>query len=147
MQENFFASSINGIVLTVLFDSCCLCFKSRCHAVLGSCEHGNFSWCVGARMCVYSTTVWPKYILCSQLNWKRAKVSEIRGEMLKTLLHRESLSVQLLRLDSNIISKSLNNTYLNIIKIFNKLFKKINIIESRNLEVTLTSKKGNFKCK
>ena len=32
--------------------------------------------------------------------------------------------VNVLRLDSNIKSKSLNNTYLNIIKIFNKLFKK-----------------------
>ena len=46
------------------------------------------------------------------------------------------------RLDSNIESKSLNNTNLNIIKIFNKLFLKINIIESRNLVVTLTIEKG-----
>ena len=46
------------------------------------------------------------------------------------------LSARLTRLDSNIKSKSLNNTYLNIIKIFNKLFKKINIIKSRNLVVT-----------
>ena len=45
------------------------------------------------------------------------------------------------RLDSNIESKSLNNTYLNIIEIFKKLFKKINIIESQNLVVTSTSKK------
>ena len=42
----------------------------------------------------------------------------------------------LMRLDTNIESKSLNNTYLNIIKTFNKLFKKLNIIESQNLVVT-----------
>ena len=42
------------------------------------------------------------------------------------------------RLHSNIESKSLNNTYLNIIEIFNKLFKKLNIIKSRNLITTLT---------
>ena len=46
------------------------------------------------------------------------------------------------RLDSNIKLKSSNNAYLNVIEIFNKLFKKINIIESRNLVVTSTSKKG-----
>ena len=51
-----------------------------------------------------------------------------------------------MRLDSNIESKSSNNTYLNIMEIFNKLFKKFNIIESRNLVVTSTSKKGVFKC-
>ena len=51
------------------------------------------------------------------------------------------------RLDSNIESKSSNNTYLNIIEIFNKVLKKINIIKLRNLVVTSTSKKkGNFKC-
>ena len=49
------------------------------------------------------------------------------------------------RLDRNIKLKSSNNTYLNIIEIFKKLFKKINIIESQNLLVTSTSKKGNFK--
>ena len=43
-----------------------------------------------------------------------------------------------LRLDSNIELKSLNNTYLNIMEIFNKLFKKLNIIESRNLIITST---------
>ena len=43
-----------------------------------------------------------------------------------------------MRLDSNIESKSSNNTYLNIIEIFNKLFKKLNIIELRNLVVTST---------
>ena len=42
------------------------------------------------------------------------------------------------RLDSNIDSKASNNTYLNIIKIFNKLSKKLNIIESRNLIITST---------
>ena len=47
-----------------------------------------------------------------------------------------------MRLGGNIESKSSNNTYLNIIEIFNKLFKKLNIIESQNLVVTLTSKKG-----
>ena len=46
-----------------------------------------------------------------------------------------------LRQDSNIESKSLNNTDLNIIKIFNKFFKKFNIIESRNLVVTSTKAK------
>ena len=46
------------------------------------------------------------------------------------------------RQDSNIKSKSLHNTYLNIIEIFIKLFKKLNIIESQNLVVTSTSKKG-----
>ena len=51
----------------------------------------------------------------------------------------------LLRLDSNIESKSTNNTFLNIIEIFNKLSKKINIIKPQNLVVTSTSKKGNFK--
>ena len=51
-----------------------------------------------------------------------------------------------MRLDSNIESKSSNNTYFNIMEIFNKLFKKFNIIESRNLVVTSTSKKGVFKC-
>ena len=43
-----------------------------------------------------------------------------------------------LRLDSNIESQSSNNTYLNITKIFKKLFKKINIIESQNLIITST---------
>ena len=33
-----------------------------------------------------------------------------------------------MRLDRNIKSKSSNNTYLNIIAMFNKLFKKMNII-------------------
>ena len=50
-----------------------------------------------------------------------------------------------MRLDSNIKSKSLNNTYLNIIEIFNKLFKNMNIINMQNLVVTLPRKKGNFK--
>ena len=45
------------------------------------------------------------------------------------------------RLDSNIESKSSNNTYLNIIETFKKLFKKINIIESQNLITTLTKAK------
>ena len=43
-----------------------------------------------------------------------------------------------LRLDSNIESKSWNSTYLNIIEIFNKLLKKLNIIELRNLIITST---------
>ena len=46
-----------------------------------------------------------------------------------------------MRLDSNIESKSSNNTYLNIIKIFKKLFKKINIIESQNLIIKSTKEK------
>ena len=41
------------------------------------------------------------------------------------------------RLDIKIESKSSNNTYLNIIKIFKKLFKKINIIESQNLIIII----------
>ena len=49
------------------------------------------------------------------------------------------------RLYNNNESKSLNKTYLNIIKIFNNLFKKLNIIKLRNLVVTSTRKKGNFK--
>ena len=50
-----------------------------------------------------------------------------------------------MRLDSKFESKSLNNTFLNVIEIFNKLFKKLNIIESRNLVVTATLKKGHIK--
>ena len=42
----------------------------------------------------------------------------------------------MLRLDSHIESKSSNNNYLNNIEIFNKLFKKFNIIDSQNLVVT-----------
>ena len=49
--------------------------------------------------------------------------------------------IERVRLDSKIESKSLNNTYLNIIKIFNKIFKKLNIIESQNLVVTSTKAK------
>ena len=61
----------------------------------------------------------------------------------KILIWVKKNNLQLVsRLDSNIESKSLNNTYLNIIEIFNKLLKKLNIIESQNLVVTLTSKKG-----
>ena len=48
-------------------------------------------------------------------------------------------------LDSNIKWVTSNNTYLNIIKIFNKLFEKINTIKMGNLVVTSTRKKGNFK--
>ena len=44
-----------------------------------------------------------------------------------------------------IFPKSLNNTYINIIKTLNKIFKKVNIIESQNLVVRSTLKKGNFK--
>ena len=55
---------------------------------------------------------------------------------LDTRLENERLYYK--RLDSNIQSKSSNNTYLNIIKIFNKLFKKLNIIKSRNFIITLT---------
>ena len=43
-----------------------------------------------------------------------------------------------LRLDNNIESKSFNNTYLKIIKIFNKLLKKLNMIQSWNLITTST---------
>ena len=50
-------------------------------------------------------------------------------------------------LDSNNKSKSLNNTYLNIIKIFIKLFKKMNTTEMQNLVVTSTQKNGHFKFK
>ena len=50
-----------------------------------------------------------------------------------------------MRLDSKFESKSLNNTFLNVIEIFNKLFKKLNIIESRNLVVTAIKKKGHIK--
>ena len=49
------------------------------------------------------------------------------------------------RLNSNIKSKSSNITYLNIIKIFNKLFKKMKIIKKQNLVVTSTVKKGVLK--
>ena len=38
----------------------------------------------------------------------------------------------------------LNNTYLNIVEIFNKLFKIMNNIKIQNLIVTLTRKKGRF---
>ena len=48
------------------------------------------------------------------------------------------------RLDSNIESKSTNNTYLNFIEIFYKIFKKMNIIEMQTLVGTLAQKKGNF---
>ena len=50
-----------------------------------------------------------------------------------------------MRLENKFESKSLNNTFLNVIEIFNKLFKKLNIIESRNLVVTVTKKKGHIK--
>ena len=40
------------------------------------------------------------------------------------------------RLESNIYWKSLNITYLDIIEIFNKLFKKLNIIELCNFIAT-----------
>ena len=49
------------------------------------------------------------------------------------------------RLASNAGSITLNYTYLNIVEIFNKLFKKMNIIEIGNLIVTSTRKKGYFK--
>ena len=47
------------------------------------------------------------------------------------------------------LKKNYNNTYLNVIEIFNKLFIKINIIKMRNLAVTSLLhrlwKKGNFR--
>ena len=46
------------------------------------------------------------------------------------------------RLDSIADSKSSNKTYLNIVEIFNKLFKKMNIIEIKTLVATPTWKKG-----
>ena len=46
-----------------------------------------------------------------------------------------------MRLDSNIKQKSPNNTYLNNIKIFIKLFKTLKIIESLILIRTLTFEK------
>ena len=50
-----------------------------------------------------------------------------------------------LKLDSNIEWAMSNKTYLNIVEIFNKLLKKMNIREMQNLIVTLTRKKGYFK--
>ena len=47
-----------------------------------------------------------------------------------------------MRLDRHIKSKPSNGTYLNIIKISNELFKKMDIIEMQNLVVTSTVKKG-----
>ena len=49
------------------------------------------------------------------------------------------------RLDGNIKSKSSNNTYLNIVKIFNKLFKIMNMIKMQNLGVISTWKNRHFK--
>ena len=49
-----------------------------------------------------------------------------------------------MRLDSNTDSVTSNNTYLKILKIFNKLFLKMNNIEIENLIVTPTRKKGLF---
>ena len=48
----------------------------------------------------------------------------------------------IMRLDCNIKSKLSNNIYLNIIKIFNKIFKKNKHHGIQNLVVTSTSKKG-----
>ena len=48
-----------------------------------------------------------------------------------------------LSLDSNIESKTLNNTFLNIVEISNKL--KMNFIKMQNLVVISTQKKDNFK--
>ena len=59
-------------------------------------------------------------------------------------LHVLLLKIRINKYDSNIESKSLNNTYLNIIKIFNKLFLKMNITEMQNLVVKLTRKKGHL---
>ena len=47
-----------------------------------------------------------------------------------------------MRLDRNIESKSLNNTYLNIIEIFNKLFFLMNIIEIAKFGSNIGSEKG-----
>ena len=49
------------------------------------------------------------------------------------------------RLDGNIKSKSSNNNYLNIVKIFNKLFKIMNMIKMQNLGVISTWKNRHFK--
>ena len=50
-----------------------------------------------------------------------------------------------LRLVIYINSVTLNKTYLNIVEIFYKLFRKINNIKIKNLIVTLTQKRGYFK--
>ena len=50
-----------------------------------------------------------------------------------------------LRLDSNINSVTLNKTYINIVEIFNKLFKKTNNIKIENLIVSPTQKRGYFR--
>ena len=63
------------------------------------------------------------------------------SNILKTRFYR----LHPLRLDSNIESKSSKNTYLNIVEISNKLFKKMNIKEMQNLVVTSTRKKDHFK--
>ena len=77
--------------------------------------------------------------------WTFAEVSVVSSEIFSFvvfLLHSDGFwipnYIKIWRLDSNIESKSSNNTYLNIIKIFNKLFKKLNIIESQNLIITST---------
>ena len=62
-----------------------------------------------------------------------------------TKLKEFKKSKEKLRLDSNIERKSSNDTYLNIIKIFTKFFKKLNIIESQILIITLSLGNSN-KC-
>ena len=46
------------------------------------------------------------------------------------------------RLNSNIESKSSNSTYLNIIKISNKLFKKMNMLKNRKFSSNIDCEKG-----
>ena len=53
-----------------------------------------------------------------------------------TSLVIEEKWVKLLRLDINFESIMSNITHINIVKIFNKLFKKMNIIKIQNLIVT-----------
>ena len=48
--------------------------------------------------------------------------------------------VKYLRLDSNIKSKSSNTTYLNSIKTFNKLLKKLRLVKLLRLDSNIDSK-------
>ena len=65
---------------------------------------------------------------------------EIRdGTMIRHFLtYFRKQSIVILRLDSNTDSVALNNTYSNMVNIFNKLFKKMNNIKIKNLIVTPT---------
>ena len=71
------------------------------------------SLCVSQHLGIYPNPYQPSHLLALHPQW-----DNWRFQITKELIWPE-----ILRLDSNIESKSLNNTYLNIIKIFNKLFK------------------------